>query len=60
MAPGPAFPSERKVMFMRLGSGVVDGGSFDKLKAYEQVPETRNGRDRSRMELHSDDQRATG
>ncbi len=60
MASGTAFPSERKVAFMRLGSGVVDGGSLDNVKAFQQVPETRMRRKRLRFGLHSFDQRATG
>jgi hypothetical protein len=60
MAPGPAFPSERKVMFMRLGSGVVDGGSFDNVKAFQQVLETRVRRKRTRFDLYLFDQRGTG
>jgi hypothetical protein len=60
MAPGTAFPSERKVAFMRLGSGVIDGGSLDNVKAFQQVPETRTGGKRSRFGLHPFDQRGTG
>ena len=57
---GAAFPLERKVAFMRLGSGVVDGGSFDIKRGFQQVPETCIGRERLRFDPHPIDQRATG
>jgi len=45
---------------MRLGSGVVDGGSFDITRAFQQVLETCIGRERPRFDSHPIDQRATG